>query len=134
MVTSQWLWKVSFMNVALWIAQVVLALIFLFAGVMKFVTPMEEMMKQMPIALPGWFILFTGAVEVLGGLGVILPWLLGIYPKLTPLAAAGLVLVMIGAVVYTVAAGDLVAAVIPLIVGLLAAFVAYGRWRWSEDR
>jgi uncharacterized membrane protein YphA (DoxX/SURF4 family) len=117
------------MNIALWIAQVLLALIFLFAGVMKFVTPMDEMMKQMPVALPPWFIFFTGAVEILGAIGVVLPWLLGILPILTPLAAAGLVFVMLGAIVYTLAAGQMGGAIISLIVGLLAAFVAYGRWR-----
>ncbi len=117
------------MNIALWIAQILLALIFIFAGVIKFVTPMDEMLKQMPIALPPAFLIFTGIVEVLGGLGVILPWLLNIRPGLTPLAAVGLVIVMIGAVVYTIAAGDPAPALIPAAVGLLAAFVAWGRWR-----
>jgi uncharacterized membrane protein YphA (DoxX/SURF4 family) len=117
------------MNIALWIAQALLAAIFLFAGGMKLVIPIEEMTKQMPIPLPGWFLRFTGVVEVLGAIGVILPWLLRIRPGLTPLAAAGLVIVMIGATVYTLAAGDFASAPIPLVVGILAAFVAYGRWR-----
>jgi uncharacterized membrane protein YphA (DoxX/SURF4 family) len=117
------------MNVALWIAQGLLAAIFLFAGVMKLVIPIEDMTKQMPLPLPGWFLWFTGVVEVLGAVGVILPWLLRVRPGLTPLAAAGLVIVMIGAIVYTLAAGDIAPALIPLAVGLLAAFVAYGRWR-----
>jgi uncharacterized membrane protein YphA (DoxX/SURF4 family) len=117
------------MNIALWIAQGLLAAIFLFAGGMKFVMPMEEMMKQMPLPLPAWFVWFTGVVEVLGAIGVILPWLLRIRPGLTPLAAAGLVIVMIGATVYTLAAGDITPALISVAVGLLAAFVAYGRWR-----
>ena len=117
------------MNIALWIAQILLALIFIFAGVIKFVTPMDEMLKQMPISLPPAFLIFTGIVEVLGGLGVILPWLLNIRPGLTPFAAVGLVIVMIGAVVYTIAAGDPAPALIPAAVGLLAAFVAWGRWR-----
>jgi uncharacterized membrane protein YphA (DoxX/SURF4 family) len=117
------------MNIALWIAQALLAAIFLFAGGMKLVLPIEEMTKQMPIPLPGWFLRFTGVVEVLGAIGVILPWLLRIRPGLTPLAAAGLVIVMIGATVYTLAAGDFASAPIPLVVGILAAFVAYGRWR-----
>jgi uncharacterized membrane protein YphA (DoxX/SURF4 family) len=117
------------MNVALWIAQGLLALLFLFAGGMKLVTPMEEMIKQMPLALPPLFLRFTGVLEILGGLGVILPWLLHIWPVLTPLAAAGLVIVMIGATLYTLAAVDVVSALIPLAVGLLCAFVAYGRWR-----
>ena len=86
------------MNVALWIVQALLAALFLFAGGMKLVMPIEELMKQMPLPLPGWFLRFTGVVEVLGALGLILPGLLGIRPGLTPLAAAGLVIVMIGAV------------------------------------
>ena len=83
------------MNIALWIAQGLLAAMFLFAGGMKLVIPIEEMLKQMPIPLPGWFLRFTGVVEVLGAIGLILPWLLRIRPGLTPLAAAGLVIVMI---------------------------------------
>ena len=117
------------MNIALWIAQALLAAIFLFAGGVKLVIPIEEMTKQMPIPLPGWFLRFTGIVEVLGAIGVILPWLLRIRPALTPLAATGLVIVMIGATVYTLAAGDFASAPIPLMVGILAAFVAYGRRR-----
>jgi uncharacterized membrane protein YphA (DoxX/SURF4 family) len=122
------------MNVALWIAQGLLAAIFLFAGGMKLVIPIEEMMKQMPIPLPGWFLRFTGVIELLGAIGVILPWLLRIRPRLTPLAAAGLVIVMIGATVYTLAAGDVASALISLVVGALAAFVAYGRWRLTPQR
>jgi len=122
------------MNIALWIVQTLLALLFLFAGGMKLVTPMEEMMKQMPLPLPGWFVLFIGVCEVLGAIGVILPWLLRIQPGLTPLAAVGLVIIMIGATVYTLAAGDVVSALIPLLVGSLAAFVAYGRWRLTPQR
>jgi uncharacterized membrane protein YphA (DoxX/SURF4 family) len=122
------------MNTALWIVQALLAALFLFAGGIKLVMPMEEMMKQMPIPLPGWFVLFTGVVEVLGAIGLILPWLLRIRPDMTPLAAAGLVIVMIGATVYTLAAGDIASSLIPLAVGLLCAFVAYGRWRVAPHR
>jgi uncharacterized membrane protein YphA (DoxX/SURF4 family) len=117
------------MNVALWIAQGLLALLFLFAGGMKLVLPIEELIKQMPLPLPGLFLRFTGLVEVLGAIGLVLPWLLGIRPGLTALAAAGLVIVMLGATVYTLAAGDITSALMPLAVGLLCAFVAYGRWR-----
>jgi uncharacterized membrane protein YphA (DoxX/SURF4 family) len=117
------------MKIALWIAQGLLAAIFLFAGGVKLIMPIEEMLKQMPLPLPGWFVRFTGIVEVLGALGLILPWLLRIRPGLTPLAAAGLVIVMIGATAYNLAAGDVASALITLVVGLLCAFVAYGRWR-----
>ena len=72
--------------------------------------------------------------ETLGGLGLILPGLLGIRPGLTPLAAAGLVVIMIGATAVTLAGGDLAPALMPLVVGLLAAFVAYGRSRLAPHR
>jgi uncharacterized membrane protein YphA (DoxX/SURF4 family) len=114
---------------ALWVVQGLLALLFLFAGAMKFVMPIEEMTRQMPVPLPGLFLRFIGVAEVLGAIGLILPGLLRIRPSLTPLAAAGLVIIMIGATVITLAAGDVAPALIPLTVGLLAAFVAYGRWR-----
>jgi len=117
------------MNIALWIVQALLAALFLFAGGMKLVMPIEEMLKQMLLPLPGWFVQFTGIVEVLGAIGLILPWLLRIRPGLTPLAAAGLVIVMIGATAYTLAAGEVASAPMPLVVGILCGFVAYGRWR-----
>ena len=117
------------MNLVLWIIQGLLAALFLFAGGMKLVMPIEELMKQMPLPLPGWFMQFIGVVELLGAIGLILPWLTGIRPGLTPLAAAGLVIVMLGATVYGLVAGDPVSALMPLAVGLLCAFVAYGRWR-----
>ena len=122
------------MNIALWIVQALLAALFLFAGGMKLVMPIEEMLKQMPLPLPGWFVQFTGIVEVLGALGLILPWLLRIRPGLTPLAAVGLVIVMIGATAYTLAAGDVASAPMPLVVGILCAFVAYGRCRLTPPR
>ena len=116
------------MAYALWIIQTLLGLLFLFSGAMKFVMSVAEMTKDMP-SMPGWFLHFIGVMEILGGLGLILPSLLRIRPGLTPLAAAGLVIIMIGATVITLIGGDLMAAVISLVVGLLAAFVAYGRWR-----
>jgi uncharacterized membrane protein YphA (DoxX/SURF4 family) len=114
---------------ALWIVQGLLAVLFLFAGGVKLVLPVEEMTKQMPIPLPGLFLRFLGVAEVLGAVGLILPGLLRIRPGLTPLAAAGLVIIMIGATVITLVGGDVATALISLMVGLLAAFVAYGRWR-----
>jgi uncharacterized membrane protein YphA (DoxX/SURF4 family) len=122
------------MNIALWIIQALLAALFLFAGGMKLVMPIEDIIKQMPLPLPGWFVRFTGVVELLGGIGLIVPWLLRIKPGLTPLAAAGLVIVMIGATVYTLAAGEIASAPMPLIVGILVGFVAYGRWKLTPLR
>jgi len=94
---------------------------------MKLVLPLEAMTG--PIPLPGLFLRFIGVAEVLGAIGLILPGVLRIRPGLTPLAAAGLVIIMIGATVLTLAGGAVALALIPLVVGALAAFVAYGRWR-----
>lgn len=120
------------MTYALWIVQVLLALLFLFAGGTKLVLPpdvLASMGSPNQIALPVWFVRFIGVVEVLGALGLVLPGLLRIKPWLTPLAAAGLVIIMIGAAVLTMMADGAAAGVVPLVVGLLSAFVAYGRWR-----
>jgi uncharacterized membrane protein YphA (DoxX/SURF4 family) len=120
------------MNLALWIIQVLLALLFLFAGAMKLIMPIEEMTQQ--IAMPGLFLRFIGVCEVLGGLGLVLPWLVGIRPGLTPLAAVGLVIIMIGATATTIIIGQIAASMLPLVVGLLCLFVAYGRWRLAPAR
>jgi DoxX-like family len=115
------------MTYALWIVQGLLAALFLFAGGMKLVLPLDQMTG--PVALPGWFLRFIGVAEVLGALGLILPGLLRIRPGLTPLAAAGLVIIMIGATVLTLVGGMVAVALMNAVVALLAAFVAYGRWR-----
>jgi hypothetical protein len=115
------------MNVALWIVQVLLAALFVFGGGMKLVLPIEKMTDQ--VALPGLFLRFIGVCELLGGIGLILPSLLRIRPGLTPLAATGLIVIMIGAVVISVIYMGVASALIPLLVGILAAFIAYGRSR-----
>ena len=117
------------MTYILWIVQVLLSLTFLFAGSTKFLMTVEQMNSMAKIPLPGLLIHFIGMCEILGAIGLILPWALGIKPKLTPIAACGLVIIMIGAVTLTVAGGDILPALFPLIVGLLAAFVAWGRFR-----
>jgi uncharacterized membrane protein YphA (DoxX/SURF4 family) len=116
----------------LWTLQILLALLFIWGGAMKLVMPLEKLAG--PVALPGLFLRFIGVVELLGGLGLILPAALRIKPMLTPLAAAGLVIVMIGATVITLMGGLGLMALIPLVTGLLAAFIAYGRWRLAPIR
>ena len=120
------------MNILLWIIQILLALLFLFAGGTKLVLSTEtltSMGSPNQVVLPVWFIRFIGVVEVLGGLGLILPGLFRRQHYLTSLAALGLTIVMIGAVVVTTMGDGFKAAIIPLVVGLLCAFVAYGRWK-----
>jgi uncharacterized membrane protein YphA (DoxX/SURF4 family) len=115
------------MNIALWIVQWLLALLFLWAGGFKLVAPLDQLTG--PIHLPGLFVRFIGVCETLGAIGLILPALLRIRPGLTPLAAAGLIIIMIGATVMGLITGPVAMALFPLVVGLLLVFVAYGRWR-----
>ena len=123
----------SKLNIVLWIIQILLGLLFLWAGGIKLVLPSDQL-RGPGINFPVWFLRFIGVVEVLGGLGLILPGLLKIKPGLTPLAAAGLVILMIGATVIGVIGGPPAFASIPLLCGTLAGFVAYGRWRVVPHR
>ena len=111
-------------NAGLWTIQAVLAALFLFGGVMKLVIPIAALEAQS--GMSGEFLRFIGLAELLGGLGLILPGVTRIAPVLTPLAAAGLVIIMIGATALTAAAG-FAAAIVPLVTGLLTLYVAYGR-------
>ncbi|MGB6945858.1 MAG: DoxX family protein [Bryobacteraceae bacterium] len=115
-------------NRTLWIIQGLLAALFLFAGGVKLVMPAADLAKQAPMLSVG-FLRFVAVCEVLGAIGLILPRLLRIQPVLTPLAAAALVVIMIGAVTVTAMMNWIAVALFPLVVGLLLALVAYGRWR-----
>ena len=116
------------MNKALWIVQALLAALFLFAGGAKLVMPVEEMTKEMP-QMPALFLRFIAVCEILGAFGLILPGLTGILPGLTPLAAAALAIIMVGATVITLMIAPAAMVLLPLITGVLCVFVAYGRWR-----
>ena len=115
------------MNILRWIGQILLALLFLMSGVSKFLMPYADMVKDSPVKFPYVFFLFIGVCEILGAVGLIVPWVTKIKPGLTPLAAALLVIIMIGAVVVTAMGPMAPLAVIPAIVGLLCTFVAWGR-------
>jgi len=111
-----------------WVAQGVLAALFLFAGGMKLVMPVAALAAQSH--MPGVFIKFIGVCETLGALGLILPGLFHVQERLTALAASGLVIIMIGAVVTTLAQGlGVGAAILPAVVGLVATYVARARSR-----
>jgi hypothetical protein len=115
------------LNIVLWIVQGLLALLFLFAGGMKLALPIEALAG--PVALPGWFLRFIGLAEVLGAMGLILPGLTRIAPSLTPIAASGLAVIMVGAVAITLIGGAVLPALVPLTVGVLSSLVAYSRSR-----
>jgi uncharacterized membrane protein YphA (DoxX/SURF4 family) len=118
-------------NTRLWTAQSVLAALFLFAGVFKLITPTGVLAAQSH--MPGAFIKFIGICETLGALGLIVPGLTKIRTDLTPLAAAGLVIIMIGAVVTSIVQGAGLASAFPGVVGLLAFYVAKGRWPSADQ-
>ena len=115
------------MNILLWIVQILVGLLFFFSGVMKFLMPYADMIKDSPIAFPHWFYLFIGTCEILGGIGLIVPWATKIKPGLTPLAASLLIIIMIGAVVVTAMSPMAPMAVVPAVVGVLCALIAWGR-------
>ena len=121
------------MNVLLWVLQGLVGLLFLFSGGTKLVMSTEAMQKMSPpnsIMLPGWFVKFIGVMEILGGLGLILPGLTKIRRNLTPLSAIGLLIIMIGAVVITIMGPGVGAAILPFVVGILCAVIVYGRRDW----
>ena len=124
-------------NTVLWIVQGLLAIIFLFSGGSKLMMSAAQMTEQTNavggVQLPIAFIRFIGVCELLGGIGVVVPWLTGIRPGLTPLAAAGLVVIMLGATVLNLTTTIPAIAILTAILGLLAAYVAYGRSRKAQS-
>jgi hypothetical protein len=112
-------------NARLWAVQGAVAALFVFAGVMKLVTPAAEQAEQS--GLPGALLVFIGACELLGGLGLVLPGVFRTARVLIPVAAAGLVVIMTGAVVVSVADGAGVLAAFPGAVGLACVYVMRGR-------
>lgn len=121
------------MNIGLWIAQSMLALAFVAAGLMKLTTPYEALVTQMTWAahVPAAGVMLIGVLEILGAVGLILPSLSRVKPSLTPLAAAGLVTTMVFAAGLHIAIGEGMSIAPNLALGGLAAFVAWGRFKKS---
>ena len=119
------------MNVILWILQVLLALLFIWAGGFKLVVPLSVLAQPQPgqVALPGMFLKFIGLCELLGGFGLVLPGIFRTRQYLIPLAAAGLLIIIVGATVVVLMGGNVGVAVSNVVIALMLAFVAYGRWR-----
>ena len=124
----------SKLSIALWTLQALLALIFVMTGSMKLLSPADMLEAQSP--LPIVLVRFIGLCEVAGALGMLLPGLLKIRTGLTPLAAAGLVILMICATILTpiLITPDPVMMLVPFSVGVLAAFVGYARLRVAPLR
>ena len=117
------------MNIVLWVVQVLLAIGFLMAGGMKLMTPHDALAAQMAWVnhMPAFAPKLIGLLEVLGAIGLILPALLRIKPELTPLAGACLALLMVGAFITHLVLGEYGMSLPSLVMGLLSAFVAWGR-------
>jgi uncharacterized membrane protein YphA (DoxX/SURF4 family) len=121
------------MNIALWIVQGLLALVFLMGGFMK-ASKSKDSLKERGRSMD-WVDDFSdgqvrliGILEVLGAIGLILPGLTDILPILTPLAAVGLALTMVGAAITHLRRGEYSIIVMNLVLMALALFIAYGRF------
>lgn len=117
------------LNIALWAAQLLLAIAFGMAGFLKSTQPIDALAPQMEwvAAVPVWLVRFIGVSELAGAAGLVLPALTRIKPALTPLAAAGLVAVMVLASLFHVTRGELGALPVNAVLGGIAAFIAWGR-------
>lgn len=116
------------MNIVLWILQVLLAAQFIFHGWI-FVAPPPEMVDIMNAEFTPWLRIFIGVAELLAAAGLILPSLTRILPWLTPLAAAGLMIVMVSATGFHLYRGEIGNSVYTAVLFLLVTFVAYMRWK-----
>lgn len=114
---------------ALWTVQALLALAFGLGGLMKLMQPIDVIGASMPWALsvPAWVVRFNAAAELAGALGLLLPSITRIKPRLTVLAAIGLTTVMVLAIGLHLSRGEQAAIAAPVVLGALAAFVAWGR-------
>jgi hypothetical protein len=119
------------MHTGLWVAQVILAVLFGIAGVSKTIQPIADLAQQLvwPGVVPAGLVRFIGAAELLGAIGLVVPAATRIKPRLTPLAAAGLVTVMVLAAVFHLTRGEFGGIAFNTVLGSVAAFVAWGRFR-----
>ena len=119
------------LHITLWIAQVILAAMFLISGFMKVAQPIDQLSKMLPWAaqVPEALVRFIGVAEVLGAVGLILPSLFRIQPKLTPVAAVGLALVMLFAVAFHISRGETPVIGMNFVLIAIAAFIAWGLFK-----
>jgi hypothetical protein len=116
------------MNIVLWILQVLLALVFFAHGLLLLVPPVD-IAAQMNAALPRWFWLFLGTAEILAAVGLTLPGITRIQPRLVTWAAGGIIIVMVSATAWHIARNEISSAAVTLVLFAMATFVAYSRYR-----
>jgi putative oxidoreductase len=118
------------LHIGLWVAQVALALAFVMAGFAKVAEPLADLSQKMPFvaALPGALVRFIGFSELAGAVGLILPALTRIKPVLTAWAGVGLATAMVLASLFHISRGEVDKLPAPLVLGGIAAFIAWGRF------
>ena len=117
------------LHITLWIAQVLLAVLFAGAGSAKAMTPLPELTKSLPYTadLPGWLVRFIGISEITGAVGLILPAISRVVPMLVAWASWGLCAVMGLATLFHLTRSEISAMPMTIVIGAVAAFVAWGR-------
>lgn len=118
------------LNISLWAVQIILAAMLIMAGTMKSTQPIEKLAAMLPWAdqVPAWLVRFIGVSEFLAAVGILLPSILRIQPKLTPLAASGIVVIMILAIGFHVTRGEASMIGINIFIVAAALFIAWGRF------
>jgi hypothetical protein len=119
------------LNMALWLAQVLVALAFGAGGVMKLALPIADLAAMWPWAgdLPPAIVRLLGAIDLLGGAGILLPSLTRIKPALAVTAAACCIALQCCAMAFHAARGEIAALPVNLVLCALCAFVLWGRWK-----
>ncbi len=116
------------MNITLWVLQILLAAAF-FAHGLLLLFPSAEMLALMNETLSTEFRLFLGVAEVLAAIGLTLPGATRVMPFLVAWAAAGIIIVMIGATILHIQRNEISSAVITFVLLVMATCVAYMRWK-----
>lgn len=116
-------------NIGLWLVQIIIAALFILPGFMKMLQPIDKLASMMPWTgqVPQFMVRGLGLLDLLGGLGIILPSLMRIKPKLTVTAAYASILLMISAIIFHVSRGESSVIGFNFVLIALLAFVAWGR-------
>jgi len=117
------------LNIALWVVQVLLCTTLLWAASMKLFQPIAKLSAMWPWAgqVPDKLVKLTGVVDFLGGVGLVLPMLLNIKPRLTLFAAWGIIVLMILASAFHISRGESGLIMPNIIFVIMAAFIVWGR-------
>ena len=116
------------MNAIFWVLQIFFGIVFVFHGAVMVSPPASQRERFSKVPYPRRFLQRIGILEVLGAVGLVLPWWLGILPILTPLAAIGLAIILLGAANMHLRATQMPQTIATSLFALLLIGVAIGRW------